>query len=189
MTWRRWRDWWVPAVGALVLATSVMPWYGTQRAAGSGSGRHMEQRYMSAWEASSLWSAAMVLSAAATVAWLLWRLVRGGVPIAGRLVLALLPLTSIILIAKQWRQRRPFDAVYNHPRSTISMHVSPSDPVPWPTTVRDHLLILHQPGMSMDVRWGAYAGLAAVSLLILALLSAKSGTPLGREGGPGDTPA
>jgi hypothetical protein len=65
-----WREGLVAASALLTLTGGFLPWWEVRTAAGTVTG--------SAWQVSSRWTAAVVITAVAAVAWLAWRLLRPG---------------------------------------------------------------------------------------------------------------
>jgi hypothetical protein len=159
----------VPVAGALVLATSFLPWYRSRWAA---EGDSWDSYWVTAWGASSQWILAVVLAVIATVLGL-WNRKgwSGWLP-------PIVAATAVYVTLFQWHAIPPDGKAgatygwfaYDKPHDT-----------PFGYITRDSLVVVHRDGVEYDVGWGLYAGLAAMTLLLVLLaVRAVSGTRAAR---------
>src|SRR4051794_19485575 len=101
--WRLIRSWLVPALGLLVVVTGFLPWYGArwQITTINPPSRSYGTDYLSAWQASTRWTVAIAMSAAAAAVWLLSRATLHRVPLVLRAGLALVPCAAVVLAMDQ----------------------------------------------------------------------------------------
>jgi hypothetical protein len=102
---RRWLDWSVVPLGLLLLAASFQPWYYQTWAVNPPvNGLASGVSTADAWQASSIWSVAVLLGVAAAVTSAIIAL--GLVPPEGRWLVRLLVVVAIVLglalVAQQW---------------------------------------------------------------------------------------
>jgi hypothetical protein len=152
------RGWPIAGAAALILVTSVLPWFRTRFAVNEG----WASRSASAWQASSWWGAAVLLCLLATAV---------GLAGAAQQPWALHPVTRWVAVALSgvataattmtWKAIPALDSG-GHGFGWFSTETSTSNVG---DIVRDHLVLVHHDGLTQDVTWGLYAGLAAMVLL------------------------
>ena len=152
----------VALAGLLVLAASFLPWYRVRWLASDNGIDSRHTNDASAWTASTQWTIAVLLAVAAAVG---WPAVRSR---AARWLCPILAAAAVALAVWQWR----------------SIPGLPADPLPageWSASpsqgsigniIRDQLTVLHLEGHDRDIAWGLYAGLAAMTLLLIVLMTA-----------------
>jgi hypothetical protein len=150
------REWAVTTTAVLVVAASLAPWFRTRFASSDG----WETNTASAWDASTWWSLAVVLSLLAAAASLgsRNRYLRLGCAAAG--------IVAFGLTLLQWWAIPPIDTT----GGAFGWEAAdPDTAIRVGDIVRDHLEIVHIDGLTQDVDWGLYAGLCAMAALSLAM--------------------
>jgi hypothetical protein len=176
MIWRL-RDQLVPAAGLLVLVSSVLPWWVLRVRVGSDNGAHYETHYGTAWRMSSRWSTAVLLAAGAAAIWVLWRLVRGRVPLPVLLALLAAGGFALYLTVAQLLDVKDFTSGVTREVVTIAPVSKPTtDPFVAGWMERDHLRSYHHsPYLYAGFSDGCWIGLAAMVLVVVALILTGSG--------------
>jgi hypothetical protein len=161
----RWRglDWFALGLILLVVWSSTLPWFG--RSVGSSAGRtaHFDAN---AWQASSRWSVAIVITALAGIVWL-------GLRMAGRAVrwtgaaLALAIGYAVWLTVSRWVS---IPGPGGRITTVKQLRLVVASPAQLYGVHRDRLRVEHVPGYSADVRYGLYVGLILMSTLVLVML-------------------
>jgi hypothetical protein len=129
---------------------------------------------------SSRWSAAVLLAVAAAAVWTVWRLVRGRLPLAVRLVALAAVAVAVFLIIDQHRDAEVAGA---HMTSKATIRILPSPPtaeslreesekIAESLMKRDRLESIPGPGLEAGVSWGFWIGLAGVVLLGVSMAAA-----------------
>jgi hypothetical protein len=173
-TVRRWRwvDRAVAAAGTLVLLTSFLPWYHSGWAVGSTELGSYETNSASVWQASYWWGAAVLLCVAATIIWLGYAAYAARLPRAVRHLRWISPVLApagVTIAIWRWRAIGPLDL-----NGGFGWTASTDDSHAFGDIIRDDLVIHHEVGRDLDVTWGLYAGLAAMSALCLILFLAAA---------------
>jgi hypothetical protein len=181
------RHWLVPAAGALVLASSLAPWWvlhladGGELRPGTGPGA------VTAWQTGGWWPVAVAGALAVAVVWTGWRLFRGAVPGQVRGLLVLLSLAPVTLCVQQWRSipSRPAPAApAGRPTGlSVSATIQPGDSFTAAGLDPDRLYVDGSRLCGQGPGWGLYAGLGCLALLTVALLLSPTG-----ESPTGDSP-
>jgi hypothetical protein len=179
-----WREQLVALAALAALAASFMPWWAVQVRVGN----HYETIAGSAWQTSTRWSLAVLITLAAAAIWLLWRLARRPVPAAAYLVaLAGIALAVHLSLTQSWEAWPPADQTTV---ARVTITASPGyDPDPEPNLEpvkasymqRDALLATDSPGVYAGVGWGLPVGVATMVFVGIATLVAGPGTAAERR--------
>jgi hypothetical protein len=165
------RGWPIIVAAALVLIASMLPWFRTRFAVNEG----WPARTASAWTASTSWSVAAVLCLVAAALGLTGTARQQWTPPAVRWTAVAIAGAGVFLTTITWR---------SIPSLTSGRHGfgwSSADPATHGVgdIVRDHLVLVHRNGLTQQVAWGFYVGLASMTLLTVVLIEAAS-RPRGR---------
>lgn len=156
--------------------TSFLPWWVLRVRVGDDRGIHYQTHDGSAWRMSTRWTEAVLVTVAAVAVWVLWRVVRGRVPLPVRLVLLAAVGFALYLTVAQLLDVRDFSRGTAVAVVSIGPVAKPSgDPFVAGWMRRDHLVSYRTPGLYADVSDGCWMGLAAMVLVVVALLLAGSG--------------
>ncbi|MGI5183265.1 hypothetical protein ACQEVZ_44110 [Dactylosporangium sp. CA-152071] len=171
MSFQRWQVWLVPAAGALVLVSSLTPWW-TLDIADGGALAEGGTGSVTAWETSGWWPVAVTIGLLVAVTWTGWRLTRGEVP--GRVsgLLALASLAPIVLCVHQWRGIQPPPPLPEPdaaPELSATAYIQRGDPFTTPGLDPDHLFRVEGGLVPQGPGWGLYAGIACLAMLAIAL--------------------
>ncbi|MEV0566617.1 hypothetical protein [Dactylosporangium sp. NPDC050588] len=170
MRLKHWRVWPVPVAGALVLVSSLTPWW-TLDIADGGALAEGGIGAVTAWETSGWWPVAVTIGLLIAVTWTGWRLARGEVP--GRVsgMLALASLAPIVLCVRQWRgiQPPPLPEPDTAPELSATAYIHRGDPFTTPGLDPDHLYLDEGGLVPQGPGWGLYAAIACLALLTVAL--------------------
>lgn len=178
-----WRRRLVPGAGLLVLASSFLPWWVVQVRRGTADQTTYETSFGSAWGMSSRWSAAVLLTLGAVVVAMIWRHVRGRVPLLAHVATLAAVALSVLLVVQQWRDVEAWPAAGSVSRSRVEPAASSWFAEPRRDMAaeiaagfmeRDNLRSYHASGLTADVGWGMWAGLCAIVLAGAALIVADS---------------
>jgi hypothetical protein len=172
---RRW-DLVMGGAGLLVVAASFLPWW-VVRACARGL---CEVDTGSAWRASSLWSAAIVVAVIGVATRLGWRLARNEVPRVLHAGVLLASVVALSLTLLQWRiiPSRPKPPARSSNTFSVDVYrfVTHAEFVR-DLMVRDHLQSYHDGGLDVDVGWGMWVGVAGMVLIVLVLIGAGRAVP------------
>jgi hypothetical protein len=178
-TGERTRVWWgVLACTTLVLAASLLPWYGIDWAVlGSATGARTGHSWANVWQFSSVWSVAVLLSAAAGL-WWLWLRAPGqpwADPSGGWVDrhAARLALLAVVVLAVPWWWLRGLG-----PYRTVVVTWAGTPPPDEPAIgeiPRDLLFRYHAEGFHADVRFGLSLGIVALVAQAVALRHVRRG--------------
>lgn len=174
------------AAGLLALVSAFLPWWAVRSRVGDvDGGLHDEVRHGMAWETSTRWTEAVLVTVAAAAVWLLWRWLRGSVPWPVRLVL----VAGVVLALYVSLQQREDVEAWPPPGARFITSVclgdqsggpSGAEEIAEPFMERDHLRSYHDPALHADISWGFWAGIGAMVLVGVALVTAG---PPGRDRG------
>jgi hypothetical protein len=137
----------VALAGVLIFGASMLPWYGVTYLSDVGD----YDLTLSAWSASWVWTVAIVLALGAVCVWIFYRERNDRVPVLVRAITLMLVGAAIGFVVWQ-------GGVFDRPE---------------PTSSAADMLI--DRGFEVGTRWGYTAGLVALSLLALAILTAGAG--------------
>ncbi|MGY0235517.1 hypothetical protein [Longispora urticae] len=165
------RRWWVPGFGAVVVLSGFGPWFQETSSYEDGTSSY---DYVTAWQASTSWTWALLLVAAVTVAWTGWTVVRGRVPVP-LAVEAVVAVAAAGLLAVGQVTDIPVSAAEDQgrPVGVLGAITFSSDPAPERTysfVVRDHLEAVHGQYYDKDLGWAAWPGIAGIAVLLLSIL-------------------
>jgi hypothetical protein len=182
------RDWTVIAGALTLLAASFKPWYGTTVAYSGVYGSGSYSSSASAWRASSLWSAAVLLGVVAAVLWLSYRPGSGWRGKA-RWIAAAALVVAVGLVC--WQTVRIWDCSAGC-HTVVTLKASsqappePGEPGSVGSIQRNRLSIHHGLGFDADVRSGLYVGFAALAVMLIAaattLLARRFPSPVADAG-------
>ncbi len=153
-----------------MLATGFLPWWSVRYAYSDATGSGHITETASAWEMSTLWSIALVLTATVAAGWAWWTAKRGRPP-RWMLITALACTTVSVLLVVLAR------AVAWAPGSGTAEWVmswsTGEDTLAQSWMVRDRLLTRADPDLTVDVTWGLWVGLAAIVLVAVLVLTQR----------------
>lgn len=168
-----WRARLIAVAGLAVFAAAWTPWFRTAVNVGPVADPEYDITTATVWQASTWWSAAVLLSLATALA--AAAAPQRAMPILARRparwALVAGPVVALAVIVWQWRAtpivgplRRWRDDLERDQRS------GPYDGKDFRYIARDYLYILHTyNGVHYDVGWGLYAGLTAIAVLGVAI--------------------
>lgn len=176
----RWQEPVAAGSGLLVLASGWLPWWVVRVQVSDDNGTRVATFAGTAWQMSSRWSAAIAIAAAAVAIWLIWRFVRGRVPLPMWLAVLSAVTVSVFLTLAQRSDVEPM----NDPKKTAIITTAELDVAPklesepgadiaadW--IKHDHLVPYRSPGLNVGLGWGLWAGLAGMVLTGLAVAAAN----------------
>jgi hypothetical protein len=171
-----WREGAVTVSGLLALASAFLPWWAVRVRVGDASGIHVETYTGSAWQMSSRWTAAVLLSFGAAAVWLAWRSIRRRVAWPAWALLLVALVTAVFLTLDQRDRAAQWLATPTRSTSTITLSAGP-DPDPAGSLAaawmrRDDLNAYASDGLNTGVSWGFWTGLTAMILTGLSLATA-----------------
>ncbi|MEU8819043.1 hypothetical protein [Actinoplanes sp. NPDC048796] len=137
-----------------------------------------------AWQMSSRWSAAIVIAVAAVAVWLVWRFVRGRVPLPVWLAVLAAVTVSVFLTLVQRSDIEPMNDPETETTMTIELDVDgkpesePGADIAADWMKRDHLVPYRSDGLDVGLGWGLWVGLAG---MVVAGLAVAAGRPRGAD--------
>jgi hypothetical protein len=186
----RWQEPIAAGSGLLVLASGWLPWWVVRVLVSDDYGTRVATFVGTAWKMSSRWSTAIAIAAAAVAVWLIWRFVRGRVPLPVWLAVLSAVTVSVFLTLVQRSDVEPMtDPEKTEIIATVELDVAPKlEPEPGADIAadwmkRDHLVPYRSPGLNVGLGWGLWAGLAGMVLAGVALAATN---PRGTD--PGSDP-
>jgi hypothetical protein len=159
-----------------LLVTSFLPWFQTGWAESVGRVDYWRTNTANAWQSSSLWTIAIMASLSAALAAVVASPDRApGVMRSLRWYSAVLATAAIGLTVWQWRSIGPPD-MSGGSAWTLADPDVPETQVG--DIVRDHLVSVHVDGLTHEVGWGFFVGVAAMAFVaggswILTTISAE----------------
>jgi hypothetical protein len=163
---RKWREGLVGGSGVLTLVSGFLPWWVMRIGAASFVG--------SAWRMSSRWTESILLTVAAAVTWLAWRMARGRVPRTVWLAALAAVAVSMFLTLQQRGDVEPWppaEAAPTHQSGYALSDVAVVSDAEFMASVmpRNHLRRYTDPGTEAGTSCGFWTGLVGMALTGLSL--------------------